>query len=63
MSSRLLDIARKFNVFYLNGKFRSEVFVLIPQRNFSLFCNEKKTSNLHLPFNHSCAQVDLKSSA
>lgn len=29
MSSRLLDIARKFNVFYLNGNFTMKVFVLI----------------------------------
>lgn len=38
MSSRLLDIARKFNVFYLNGNFTVKVFVLT---NF-LLCNKKK---------------------
>ena len=28
MSSRLLDLARKFNVFYLNGKFQFDFFSL-----------------------------------
>jgi Domain of unknown function (DUF4743) len=46
MSSRLLDIARKFNVFYLNGKVTIWLFVLISHRHFSFHRGEKFSSHL-----------------
>lgn len=55
MSSRLLEIARKFNVFYLNGKYnlslKRENFVFI----FDIFslvkkCREKKITKMNFSY-------------
>lgn len=60
MSSRLLDIARKFNVFYLNGKLPLKLFVLISHRHFfrSSLCNFVKI--FHRPCTSSVISAEPK---